>query len=129
MPVLSLIRLKWDFLLRLHPLFLIAKSLPTVEDADNDHFGPIPFNDVDSLKNEITMLRSDFKLNIIKQQQFDISDLAEGDPTLEQLHIELDLLLEELEDMAIDPQVCEIEESDVSFCFVFLRAFGLSYFN
>ena len=119
MPDFSLIRLKWDFLLGLHPLFLIAKSLPTVEDADNDRFGPIPFNDVDSLKNEITMLRSDFNLNIIKQQQFDISELAEGDPILEKLHLELDLLLEKLEDMVIDPQVREIKETNVSFILCF----------
>jgi len=125
MPELSLIRLRWDFLQGLHPLFLIAKSLPTVESADSDHFGPISVNDVDPLKNEITMLRSDLKLNIIKQQLFDIGQLVEGDSILGQLQLELDLLLEELE-ILVDHN---IEAPDVSFELNSVATDFLSYFH
>ncbi|RYP72076.1 hypothetical protein DL771_004407 [Monosporascus sp. 5C6A] len=109
MPDLNLIRARWDFLRSLHPLFLFAESLPTVEGADYGLYGSMSIDDVDPLKNDITMLRNDFKLNIIKQQLADIDQLAEGSSEFEELQVELQSLLEELEDL-IDPQVRSIEE-------------------
>ncbi|KAI3322337.1 hypothetical protein HD806DRAFT_122430 [Xylariaceae sp. AK1471] len=108
MPDLQLVRTTWDFLRALHPLFHSAESLPTVEDAGGGCYGSLSADDVDSLKNEITMLRNDFKLNIIKQQLVDINQLAESS-RLGELQLELRSLLEELEDL-IDPRICNIEE-------------------
>ncbi|EXA53633.1 hypothetical protein FOVG_01375 [Fusarium oxysporum f. sp. pisi HDV247] len=112
MPELNLIRAKWDFLKALHPLFLFAESLPTVEGADQGRYGSVSVDDVDSLKNQITMLRNDFKLNIIKQQLIDIDQLAEEGSRLGELHLELQSLLGELEDL-VDPKVGDINEHEL----------------
>lgn len=115
MPDLNLVRTRWDFLRAIHPLFPFAKSLPTVEGADQGHYGPLSVDDVDSLKNVITMLRTDLRLNIIKQQLLaDVDRLAEESSGLGELPLVLELLLEELEDL-VDPRVCDIEELEVSF--------------
>lgn len=114
MPDLNLVHARWDFLQAFHPLFLFAESLPTVEGVNQGHYGSVSVDDVDPLKNEITMLRNDFKLNIIKQQLVDVDQLAEGGSRLEELQFELQSLLEELEDL-VDPQVRGIEELEVSF--------------
>jgi hypothetical protein len=107
------LRARWGFLQTLHPLFLFAESLPTIECADQGHYGSATVDDVDHLKNEITTLRNDFKLNIIKQQLVDINQLTEDDRTLEGLELNLQTLLEELEHL-IDPQVLSVEELEVS---------------
>jgi hypothetical protein len=106
------VRVRWGFLQTLHPLFLLAESLPTIERADQGYYGSTTLNDVDRLKNEITTLRNDLKLNIIKQQLVDIDQLTEDDPTLEGLERDLQTLLEDLEHL-IDPQVLR-PELDVS---------------
>lgn len=113
MSDLNALRAKWNFLRALHPLFLHAGSLPTVEGVDQGHYGYVSVDDVDNLKNEITMLRNDFKLNIIKQQQVDIDELAEEDSTLRGLELDLQILLEELETF-VNPTIYKIEEHIVS---------------
>lgn len=113
MDDLNLFRPRWDFLQALHPLFLLAESLPTVEDAGQGNYGSMSAEDIDPLKNEITMLRNDFKLNIIKQQLVDMDHLTEGDFKREKVQPELEFLLEELEDL-VDPRVHDIEQLEVS---------------
>jgi hypothetical protein len=66
------VRARWGFLRTLHPLFLVAESLPTIEGADEGQYDSATGYDIDHLKNQITTLRNDFKLNIIKQQLVDI---------------------------------------------------------
>lgn len=110
---LSIVRARWDFLSTIHPLFLYAESLPTVDGADEGDYGNVSVDDVDHLKNEITMLRNDFKLNIIKQQQVDFDQLAIEDSTLEGLKVDLQLLLEKLENL-VDSKVVDNEELEVS---------------
>ena len=107
------LRARWGFFQTLHPLFLVAESLPTIAGADHGHYGTASVDEVDHLKNEITTLRNDFKLNIIKQQLVDINQWAEDDPTLEWLGWNLQTLLEELEHL-IDPQVLSLDELEVS---------------
>lgn len=111
--MLDSLRARWGFLQTLQPLFLVAESLPTIEGVDQGLYGSATVDDVDDLKNEITTLRNDFKLNIIKQQLVDINQLTEDDPTLEGLRLDLQMLLEELEHL-IDPQVLSFEELEVS---------------
>lgn len=55
------------------------------------------------------MLRNDFKLNIIKQQQVDIDQLIQDGLLLEELQLDLRSLLEELESL-VDAQLEEGEE-------------------
>ncbi|KAJ4305481.1 hypothetical protein N0V90_001012 [Kalmusia sp. IMI 367209] len=132
MSQLEIVRAQWDFLRILQPLFHVAKSLPTVEEVDQgDHYGltdapsssgtenstsrdAIEYpaaDDIDILKDEITILRNDLKLNIIKQQQVDLDRMAaEGALDLEDLQNELILLLDELERL-VDPTVNDIVDS------------------
>jgi hypothetical protein len=121
MPDLTAARARWCFLRILHPLFLCAESLPRVEDADQDQDGTGAFDDyavdrVDHLKNEITTLRNDLKLNVIKQQLVDTDQLTEDDAIVEGLEAELHSLLVQLEDL-IDPTVLGLEESQVNLPF------------
>ncbi len=121
MPDLNAARARWGFLRVLHPLFLCAESLPRVEDADQDHDGTGAFDDsavdrVDHLKNEITTLRNDLKLNVIKQQLVDTDQLTEDDAIVEGLEPELHSLLVQLEDL-IDPMALGLEESQVNLPF------------
>ncbi|KAI0977232.1 hypothetical protein F4678DRAFT_477323 [Xylaria arbuscula] len=108
---LDVFRARWDLLRALHPLFLIAESLPTVEGAADGQYGSGSADDIDHLKNEITMLRNEFKLNIIKQQQLDLDQIAEDTSTIKDLHLDLQTLLEEL-DSLIDPRVLEEDLQD-----------------
>jgi hypothetical protein len=115
MSDLTTVRATWGFLQTLHPLFLFAESLPTVDGAEA-HFDaeqaatPATSDDVEHLKNEITRLRSGLKLNIIKTQLVDIYELSEDDPTegLDDLEAELQIVLEELEQI-VDSNVLELE--------------------
>lgn len=113
MPDLDIIRVRWGLLQALHPLFLYAKTLPTVEGADNGDYGTMSADDLDHLKNKITMLRNDFKLNIIKQEQVDIDELVQEDSAINALQLDLHPLLETLEDL-VDPEVPRIEVCEVS---------------
>lgn len=108
-----LVRAKWNFLATIHPLFLYAQSLPTVEGAGEVQYSNASAPNIDRLKNEITMLRSDFKLNIIKQQQVDVEQLDTEDSTFKWLQRDLQLLLEELENM-VDPNVVGNQKPEVS---------------
>lgn len=54
---------------------------------------------MEHLKNDITMLRNDFKLNIVKQQQVDLDQLAEDESRLRALQSDLNLILAELENL------------------------------
>lgn len=114
MPDLNLVRARWDFLSTIHPLFLYAESLPTIEGADEGQYGYMSGDNIDHLKNEITMLRNDFKLNIIKQQQVDVDQLTTEDSTLEELQLDLEVLLGELENL-VDQKVIHDEELEVSY--------------
>ncbi|KAI1754550.1 hypothetical protein F4782DRAFT_492960 [Xylaria castorea] len=112
---LQVFRARWDLLRTLHPLFLIAESLPTVDAAAEGQYGHASVDDVDRLKNEITMLRNDFKLNIIKQQQLNIDQVAEDISMLEDLHRDLQSLLEELDGL-INPQVLDAGRLESAGC-------------
>ncbi|KAI1089240.1 hypothetical protein F5B19DRAFT_467985 [Rostrohypoxylon terebratum] len=109
MTDLTLVRARWDFLSTIHPLFLYAESFPMVEDADGRRYGYMTGDEVNHLKNEITMLRNDFKLNIIKQQQVEFDLLTAGDSIVEELQFGLEELLGELETL-VDPNVLDSEE-------------------
>jgi hypothetical protein len=110
MPEVDLVRARWEFLLRLQHLCVNAKSFPTVEGVDQGHYGSLSVNDAFYLTNEITMLRSDFKFNIIKQQQlFGGDQSVEWDSRLQELRLESQSLLEELQDL-VDPKVCDIKD-------------------
>ena len=125
MSSLAPVRGRWGFLQTLHPLFFLAESLPTIERADQGYYGSTAVNDVDvdHLKNEITMLRNDLKLNIIKQKQVDIDQLTEDDPAFERLELDLQTLLEDLE-LLIDSQVFRHEEFDVRSKKAYLSSLG-----
>ncbi|SPN98624.1 uncharacterized protein DNG_01669 [Cephalotrichum gorgonifer] len=64
-------------------------------------------DEIDSLNNDITILRSDFKLSIIKGKEVDLDQLADDDSGLSDLHLELQVFLAELEQL-IDPQIHDI---------------------
>jgi hypothetical protein len=113
MPDEHIFRARWDLLRTLHPLFLVAESLPTVDAAVESCYDQPSVDDVDHLKNEITMLRNEFKLNIIRQQQLDIDQITEDISTLETLHRDLQTLLKEL-DSLINPQILGLENLTVS---------------
>lgn len=109
MPELIAARTRWGFLRILHPLFASAESLPSIEAADLGHYGSgvfedSPVDELGHLKNEITILRNDLRLNVIKQQLVDTELLTEDDSTVEGLETDLQSLLEQLEDL-IDPAV------------------------
>ncbi|KAI0437238.1 hypothetical protein F4803DRAFT_556191 [Xylaria telfairii] len=112
MSDLHVFRARWDLLRTLHPLFLIAESLPTVGAVADGQYGDVSADDIDHLKNEITMLRNEFKLNIIKQQQLDIDQIAEDIAIIQDLHLDLQTLLEEL-DSLIDLRVVEDDLQDI----------------
>ena len=112
MPHLNLVHGGWNFLQTLHPLFLFAESLPTIEGADQDQYGYVAGDAIEHLKNEITMLRNDFKLNMIKQQQVDIEQLCEDESILDRLQPDLQTLLEALESL-IDPRIHDHEYLEV----------------
>jgi hypothetical protein len=107
------VRARWHFLSTIHPVFLHAESLPTIDAADEGQYGHVPEDDVEHLKNEITMLRNDLKLNIIKQQQIEIEELSTEDYILEGLERDLELLLEELEH-TVDAKAIEYDDTEVS---------------
>ena len=69
---------------------------------------------IENLKNEITTLRNDLKLNVIKQQLVDTDQLTEDDAIVEGLEDDLYSLLVQLEDL-IDRRVLDLEESKVSY--------------
>lgn len=106
MPVINAAQALWDFLLAIHPIFLFSESLPTIDGAEQGRYGPLHDSDeLDRLKNEITMLRSDIKLNIIKQQQVDIEQLRDKSD-IDELVFELESLLGMFEAL-VDDQVLD----------------------
>lgn len=113
---LSSFRGRWDLLWTLHPLFLAAESFPTIENVDEGYYNLEGEYDINNLKDQITTLRNDFNLNIIKQQQIDIDQLIEESPTLVGLESDLQTLLEELEKL-VDPHVLDLETLKVSSSF------------
>ena len=81
MSDLTAVRATWGFLQTLHPLFLFADTLPSADAAETyfdvgDADVSATEDEVENLKNEITMLRTGLKLNIVKTQMIDIEDLA-----------------------------------------------------
>lgn len=108
MAGLTAVRARWGFLLTIHPLFLSAESLPTIERASQGYYDTTSIEDIYHLENEITTLRTDFRLNFIKQQQVDIDQLTEEDPALEGLGVDLQTLLDKLEDL-IDPGILNLD--------------------
>ncbi|KAK4195218.1 subtilisin-like protein [Triangularia verruculosa] len=118
MSDLTAARARWCLLRTLHPLFPRAESLPKVEDADQYRDDTGAFDDhaiggLDHLKNEITTLRNDLKLNVMKQQQVEAGQLIEDDAVVEGLKDELESVLVQLEDL-VDPTVVDLEESQPS---------------
>lgn len=107
-------RERWRFLQTLHPLFLFAESLPTIEAADHGHHDSATVDGVGDLTKDIVTLRSGLKLNVIKQRLVDIDQLTEDDPTVEGLELDLQTMLEELERLvscnvlAFDRLVCSL---------------------
>lgn len=90
----------------LHPLFLYADSLPTVKDAEKRYSYEVSLEEIEHLKNKITMLRNDFKLNIVKQQQVDLDQLTEDESLLQGLQSDLNIILAELESL-VDERIVE----------------------
>lgn len=100
------VRAAWDLLQTLHPLFLYAGSLPTIEDAEKRHSRQASSEEMEHLKNEITMLRNDLKLNIVKQQQVDFDQPTEDESLLQALQSDLSFILAELENL-VDARIVE----------------------
>lgn len=113
MPDVTLARARWRVLQTIHPLFLLAETLPTPKDVDQGCYGSLSVDKGDHLKNEITTLRTDLRLNIIRQQQIDIEELENDDPNVEWLESSLQTLLEDLEDL-IDSEILQVEGLEVS---------------
>ena len=104
MQDLATVRERWSFLKTIHPLFGLAESFPTVERVDQGHYGWAAGEDGDHLKNEITLLRSDFKLNVSNQRELDIDQLNNDYCFPDKLEKHLEALLQKLEHL-IDSQV------------------------
>ncbi|KAH8880243.1 hypothetical protein GQ53DRAFT_544815 [Thozetella sp. PMI_491] len=98
MSELDAVKSRWDLLRAVHPLFVFADTLPSVDGADEGRYGRVA--NVEGLKNEITTLRSDIKLNMIHQRQFDIDELRDED--VEELDEELYCLLEMFDGLVDD---------------------------
>lgn len=111
---LTAVRARWDLLLALLPLFQLAESLPTIEDAEGGYYGSTSDYDVHQWKDVVTTLRSDFRLNITQQRLIDINRLSDDDPALEWLPPILQTLLEELEAL-VEPRLREPEKVEVGF--------------
>lgn len=103
MSLLEIARAKWDFLKVIHPLFLYSESLPSGDSADAGRHGPIRDTPLQRLKNDITVLRSDIKLNIITQNQVDLDELKD-EASIRDLIDELDCILE-LFELLVDEEV------------------------
>ncbi|KAL3952900.1 hypothetical protein ACCO45_012843 [Purpureocillium lilacinum] len=110
---LTAVRARWDLLLALLPLFQLAESLPTIEDAEGGYYGSTSDYDVHQWKDVVTTLRSDFRLNITQQRLIDINRLSDDDPALEWLPPILQTLLEELEAL-VEPRLREPEKVEQS---------------
>lgn len=97
---LTAICAKWRLLRVVYPLFPRAESLPKVEDVsidDDTSYYTLPAHEheqqVNRLKNDITKLRNDLKLNIIRQHNIDRYQLLEDNDIIEGFDKELDSML------------------------------------
>jgi hypothetical protein len=103
----------WEFLRSIHPLFLFSESLPTIDGAEQGWYSTLHHGDeLDRLKNEITTLRSDLNLNIIKQHQVDIEQLRD-ESDIDELIVELETLLDVFEGL-VDDQILDLPETSGS---------------
>lgn len=82
---------RWECLLVVQHLCLHSKSLPSVDAAEQ---GCYALHDIslESLKNDITILRSDLQLNIFKQRDYHPAQLTDQED-IRKLEVACDLLL------------------------------------
>lgn len=105
MESLNEARARWKLLRIIHPLF--SESLPTTFSIQN---GPLQGDALEKLNNEITKLRSEIKLNILRldQHQDDLEQLLDTS-SAEELVQSSSCLLNEFETLVDDEILCEGE--------------------
>ena len=103
MSDLTAVRQRWGFLQKLQLPFILAENFPSVERADQSHYDSSADEHGHNLMNGITLLRTDFRLNIKGQQELDITKFDKY-PYIANLASNLEKLLQELEHL-VDPQV------------------------
>ncbi|KAI9146885.1 Thermostable alkaline protease [Paramyrothecium foliicola] len=105
----------WELLRAIHPLFLFSDSLPRIDSAENGQCGSMEGASLEAINNDITTLRSDVKLNIIKQHLIDVEQLGDLDDG-EELEDELHRLLGMFEELVKDTVLNSVEDSRTLDC-------------